>query len=413
MFLFRLMSFLFGHVLLLVQGKSLEKFINMAASRGIYLWDITRIGKDKMLVRVRLSGVKPLRHVARGTGNIFKISGREGVPFILARFKRRKMMVVGAAIFIIVLYALSSFIWFIEVSGNQQIPTEEILRIAHQGGLSKGAFKGNVDGALVERIIKDQLPTVSWVGVYLKGTHARIEIVEKKMPGGVDSHQPAHIVANKAGLVKEILVLAGQAAVQEGDTVVPGQILISGEVLPEVDPNLYPETLDGAPPPIIMPRYVHAKGIVRARVWYEGYGEAPLVEQGTKPTGERAERVSIKIGHKEIILKGPKQIPYKQYKTKESVKKLPNWRNITVPVELVNIQYIEMADFREERTLSEARQKAEQNALSAVKEKLPQECRILEQRVERIATGQQENIVRVKVFIEALEEIGISKSFQP
>lgn len=413
MFLFRLMSYLFGHVLLIVQGKSLEKFINMAASRGIYLWDITRLGPDKILVRARVSGVKPLRHVARGTGNIFKIRSREGIPFILARVQRRKMMVVGATSFIIVLYALSSFIWFIDVSGNQKITTKEILKVAHQGGLSKGALKWNVDAAMVERIIKDQLPTVSWVGVYIKGTNARIEIVEKKMPGGADEHQPAHIVATKAGLVKDILVLSGQASVQEGDTVLPGQILISGEVLPETDPNLYPETGDDLPAPILMPRYVHAKGMVRARVWYEGYGEALLMEQGTKPSGQRVEQVSIKIGDKEIILKGPKQISLKQYKTKETVKTLPKWRNIAVPVELINVQYIELVDYREERTLSEARQMAEQNALSVVQAKLPKDAKILEQRIERIATGQQENVVRVKVFLEALEEIGTSKSFQP
>jgi similar to stage IV sporulation protein len=137
------------------------------------------------------------------------------------------------------------------------------------------------------------------------------------------------------------------------------------------------------------------------------------VEKGTRPSGQETERVSIKFGDKEIILKGPKQISFKQYKTKETVKTLPKWRNIAVPVELINVQYLELVDYREERTLSEAHQMAEQKALSVVKAKLPKGAKVLEQRVERIATGRQENVVRVEVYLEALEEIGTSKSFQP
>jgi similar to stage IV sporulation protein len=409
------MSYFFGHVSLLVQGESLEKFINMAASRGIYLWDITRVGADKMLVRVRLSGVKPLRHIARGTGSRFKISTREGVPFIVGRMKKRKMLVIGAVTFLAVLYMLSSFVWFIDVEGNKNITRQEVLKVAHQAGLAKGVLKWNVDPAVVERAIKDQLPIVSWAGVYINGTNARIEIVEKKLPSGVDDTNPTHVVAEKAGLVKEILILSGQAAVKEGDTVVPGQILISGEILPEAKPEemLPPTAEEMEPTPINMPTYVHAKGIVRARIWYEGYGEAPLVEEGKRASGEQIERVSIKIAGKEIILKGPKAVPYKEYKTELEVKTLPHWRNIVVPVEFNKVQYLELVNYREEYTRSEARKLAEQKALATVKEQLPKEAKILEQRVERVETGQQEDLVRVKVFLETLEDIGEDKPFQP
>ena len=68
---------------------------------------------------------------------------------------------------------------------------------------------------------------------------------------------------------------------------------------------------------------------------------------------------------------------------------------------------------REKRDRAEARQLAEQSALAAVKAKLPDDAKIMEQRVERVETGQQENLVRVKIFVEALEEIGTEKEFQP
>lgn len=415
MFLFRLMAYIFGHVSLLVQGETLEKFLNMAAGRGIYLWDITRIGKDKMLVKVRLSSVKPLRHIARSTKSRFKINSREGIPFGVQRMKRRKTMVLGAVFFIIVLYMLSSFVWFIDVEGNQKISDQKILSAARQAGLARGSFIWNVDTAAVEQAIKDKLPIVSWAGVTIKGTKADIKIVEKKMPDSDTNQQPAHIVAKKAGLVKEILVLSGQPAVKEGDTVVAGQILISGEIIPEVteeisQPN---NTLEEAPDTAVLPQYVHAKGMVRARVWYEGYGECPLIETGKRPSGRQVQQVCMKIAGKEIILKGPKSVPFKNYQTEQEIKRLPLWRNIAVPVEFINIKYLEMVNYREERDRAEARQLAEQSALAAVKAELPDDAKIMEQRVERVETGQQENLVRVKIFVEALEEIGIEKEFQP
>lgn len=414
MFLFRLMAYIFGHVSLLVQGEALEKFLNMAAGRGIYLWDITRVGKDKMLVKVRLSGVKPLRHIARSTKSRFKIKSREGMPFVVQRMKKRKMLVIGAVLFLLVLYMLSSFIWFIDIEGNKNISDEKILSIARQAGLARGALIWQVDPPAVEQALKDKLPTISWVCVTIEGTRAKVEIVEKKMPAGTGEHEAAHIVAKKAGLVKEILVLSGQPAVKEGDTVVPGQILISGEIIPEVTEE--PQTDDSlgeGPKPIALPRYVHAKGMVRARVWYEGYGESQLVEKGKRLTGRELEQVRMKIGGKEIILKGPKEIKFADYQVKQESKSLPTWRNITVPVELINVKYLELANYTEKRTRAEARELAEQKALAAIKSQMPEDAKIMEQRVERIETGQQENLVRVKVFIETLEEIGTVKPFQP
>ncbi|MTI81476.1 MAG: sporulation protein YqfD [Firmicutes bacterium] len=414
MFLFRLMSFLFGHVSMVVKGETLEKFINMASSRGIYLWDITKIGADKILIRVRLSGVKPLRHIARNTGSRFKIESRKGMPFVFNRMKKRKVLVIGAVSFLIVLYMLSSFVWFIDIIGNNKIADDEVLKAARQAGLTRGVLKWNIDTAAVEQAIKDKLPTVSWAGVYVKGTRAKVEIVEKKLiENGAAEDQPVHIVAKKTGLVKDILVLSGEAVVKEGDTVSAGQVLISGEVIPEEKPEDPSQTEEDNPSPIAMPRYVHAKGMVKARIWYEGYGEAQLVEEGKKLTGRQVEQVCMKFAEKEIILKGPKEIPFKEYQTKEKVKRIPGWRNIQIPVELSNVQYLEVKNYHEKRTLSQARRLAEEKALSVLRAELPEGARIMEQRVERIDTGQEESLVRVKVFVEALEEIGKDKPFTP
>lgn len=396
-----------GYVVILVTGKAPEKFVNMAASRGIYLWEATKISEGAILLKVRLSAVKPLRHIARRTGCRFKIRARRGLPFFLARLRSRKSMVLGLALFLGSLYLLSSIIWFVEVKGNNKISQSDILIAAGDAGLKKWAPKWRVDTVLVENVIKEKFPLVSWTGVEIKGTKATIEIVERIVTEAEDK-RPSHIIAHKAGLIKEVLVVNGNPAVKEGDTVTSGQVLISGAIPPPEEP-LKPGEIrkPGDPPKTTGPyRFVQAKGIVRARVWYEGYGEVGVIETGVRPTGRSGARISMKFDGKEIILSGSQNIPFEQYSEETFVKKAPQWRNIYVPVEVITVKYYEMQPYRDVRGLEGARRIASEKATEEVNKQLPRDVRVLQRRLEEVHTGQPENLVRVRAVLEVVEDIG-------
>lgn len=413
MFLFRLISFLFGYVNILVKGDNLEKFINMAASRGIYLWDIRKAGENQMFVKTRLSAVRPLRHIGRKTRSRFSFKGREGLPFIMSRINKRKSLIIGVLFFLLGLYALTSFVWFIDVKGNRVLTRERILNVAAEGGLRFGALKLRVDQDRVEALIRDRLPEVSYVGVEISGTRASIEIAEKVIIQR-EQQQPAHIVAGKAGLVREVLVLVGNPAVKDGDTVVPGQVLISGIIPPpEEEQQGQPENTAGqVKPPPGPPAYVHARGVVRARVWYEGYGEAPLVEEGTRQTGNTVSRVCIKIRGKEIILSGPRNIPYPAFETQREVKRAPGWRNLSIPVELVSEKYIEIEKYSERRSRAGALEIARRKALESARSGMTGQVRVITEETSEITLKNPENIVRCKAYIETLEDIGTERPIQ-
>lgn len=416
MVLLRLLSFLMGHVSLVVRGEFLEKFVNMAASRGIYLWDITRLGNDKVRVKVRISDVRPLRHIARATKSCFKIVERKGLPFILNRVKKRKLLAIGGVVFLVTLYFLSSFVWFIQVTGNDKLSDEDIKKIAAEAGLRPGVAKWDLDAKLVERTLREKIPSVAWAGVYVKGTRVTVEIAERKLVQE-DPHrnEPAHIVAGKAGLIKEVLVLNGQAVVKEGDTVLPGSILISGEIKEEIKPEQTNQPLPEGqepPEPQYISRFVKAKGIVRARVWYEGYGECRISETLEKLSGQQKTSIRIKFGVKEIIISGPKESPFQYYEEKQNVKSLPKWRNLSIPVELRTVQYLEKLKERMNYGQAGAKRIAEQKALEEVNAKLPQGAKIMERRLEQVNTGREEELVRIKAFVETVEDIGIIKPFK-
>ncbi|WP_078060383.1 sporulation protein YqfD [Desulfotomaculum copahuensis] len=412
MFLFKLLSYLVGYVSIAIRGEHPEKFINMAAIRGICLWDIRRLGENCVQVNVRLSAVHPLRHIARQTGCRFRTTKRRGMPFLWMRVRRRRAMLPGALLFVLGLYMLGSFVWFIDVTGNHRLNKAEILAVADAAGLHRGMPKWDLDPDRVEKAVREQLPGVSWAGVYVKGTKVTIQVVEAALPGKI-SAGPAHIVAQKAGVIKEMLVLAGHPAVKEGETVLPGQILISGIVPPPEEPKPPAVPPGEAQPAPKEPAYVHALGTVRARVWYEGYGEAPLVESGRRPTGRTETRICMKIGSREIILFGPRKIPYALYEKDTSVKELPEWRNLRIPVELITEKYRELENYREVRDRESARRLAMQKAMQSVQAQMPPGDKILRRQFTDLVVKQPENLVRVKLFVECLEDIGVEKPFTP
>jgi similar to stage IV sporulation protein len=404
--MFRLTSYLRGFVSLVLEGEALEKFFNMAASRGIPLWNLRRLNRRRAAVQVPLQAVWPLRHIARRTRTRFRIQKRVGLPFLLLGLCRRRMLAGGAFVFVIVVYLLSSFVWSVEVVGHQSLDPQEILGVAREAGLRPGAWRWRLRAAEVEGRIADRVPAVAWVGVHFKGTRAIIEVAERKFPAPADV-RPCHIVAAKCGLVKEVLVLRGTPRVAEGDVVEPGQVLIAGEV-PVAVPG--PGVGQEQPPPGEL-RRVHAAGLVRARIWYRGYAEVPLVEEGERPSGRSALVMGLRVRDREFVLAGKRNPGYLRYHEEKLVKRLPAWRNLDVPVELHIVRRYELVPWRIQRSPAEAREMAVQRALEAALSGVPAQARILDQQVNEVPAGHPPGLVRVWAQVETLEDIGTEQYF--
>ncbi|AGL00853.1 sporulation protein YqfD [Desulfoscipio gibsoniae] len=410
----KILNYLDGYVTITLPEECLEKFVNMATTRGIYLWGITNAAGNQVALNARLRDVQPLRHVARMTRCRFHIINRSGLPFFIGKLRRRRALLGGALCFVIALYALSSFIWFIDITGNQSVTEDKIARVAREAGLYRGAPKRSLDTAELEKTIMQQVNDLAWVGVSVDGTRVLIKVVEKVLPPDNGEH-PVDIVALKDGLIKEILVLSGHPLVREGDTVTSGQVLISALIPPpEIEEESKPNAAEGEAEKEqqLTLQYVHARGIVRARIWYDVYNEIKLEEQVTKPTGSEITKLCMKIGGKEIILMGPHQVPYVHYTEHRDVKRLPEWRNIKVPVEVITVKYTEQGTYTNKLSRSEARRLAETQALDELRSQMPSGAKILNTQVREVKTAGEEDIVRVRVQVETLEEIGMEKPHQ-
>lgn len=389
-----------GYLEICLSGSNPERIINMAMSRGIYVWDIKHDAQGFLTCKIRLGGYKALRYLVRKSGCRIRIKKKHGFPFFLRRVKKRKVLLIGSLFFCLVLYILSTFVWYVDVTGNEQIPTEKILQNMEQHGLKVGLNKRTLNkDYLVERLLFE-IPELSWATIHIQGTRIVIEVAEKTLQPQDGSTEPADLVARLGGRIEELLILKGTAQVNEGDLVSPGQTLIAGIYYPHNEVNS-----EGSISPSAEGERVRAQGLVRARVIHELEVACLLKEEIIQDTGREAKVVLLSWQGGDIVLYGKRTVPFAKYRQIKETKTLYNGRILKGPVELTTIIYREQDSQIKEWGLEGAYQEAVRRARQHIAENLPSDCRIISENAEPIPTN-EEDLLKINYTLETVEDIG-------
>lgn len=378
-----------GYVLVVAEGVNPERLLNLALHRGLTLWDVRRIGRERLVFKARAQDFFALRHVARRAGCRLRLLRKRGCPFLWGRLRRRPAFLAGLLFFILALYLAGSFVWKVETrfaAPPRYHREEEVLALAASLGLRPGAWRPGLVANDLARELARRLPRASWVGVRLDGVRATIEVVELVLPERPP--RAAHLVAARDGVVEDVLVFQGTPRVKRGDVVRRGQVLISGIV-----PGAGGE---GA-------QLVRAQGVVRARVWYEVYATAPLLERREKATGREATAYFLVGDGRRWRLWGPETPPFRLWRREERSWTLA-WGQVRLPLALVAVawQEVTVEEIRHSPVQAEALARA--RAEEALGARVAAEARVLSRRTERVYSGAGE--VKVRAVAETLEDIG-------
>ena len=119
----------------------MERFINLCNSQKIFLWNLQRTNSTSMKVNMNIRDFKKIKEIAKKTKCRVKIKTKKGIPFLLHRYKKRKIFALFFLLVLITILALSNFIWNIEITGNETIPKEEIQQILEKHHFSIGSCK--------------------------------------------------------------------------------------------------------------------------------------------------------------------------------------------------------------------------------------------------------------------------------
>jgi len=351
-----LWQFTKGYVRLAVTGFSVERFLNMAAFRGIYLWDVERTEKGVEL-NVSIRGFRMLRGCARKTKCRTKIVQKNGVPFLMHRYRKRKFLVGGVLFFVLGLIALSSFVWRIEIQGNVDLTQDALLEFLESEGLRTGALKLRLSDRQLQTAILNNFSEVSWADVYTRGTRTTILIAEAIPPQEIfDRQTPVHVIASSEGLITGIVTGAGAPLVRQNDIVREGDMLVSGVL--ELDPDM-----PGTPNV-----YVHAYAEVWARRYHTLEFQVPYTYEEKIFTGRTANRRAINLlfaGNLRINLPGGGN-SFESYDRITTHNQIGASSDYPLPFVLVTERFSEFTPQPRTRTLEEATELAERMITSRI-----------------------------------------------
>ncbi|AJQ27235.1 sporulation protein YqfD [Pelosinus fermentans JBW45] len=387
--------YIHGTVKIKVSGPMPEKFINLCVMKNIFLWGLTK-KNEGLFVCMSLSDFFSIRPIVRNSKNHIKVVKYYGFPFVIKKIKKRKMMVIGLILFLCVLNTLVSYIWFIDIIGNKAIPAQQIRDLIAENGLRPGMLKSDIPVKNIENQVAMTLPEVAWVGIRFTGIHAVVEIVEKTISKPQDK-EPADIVAVKDGVITEIIALSGQSVVKKGDTVKKGDVLIKGV---SYEGAMVDSTTINPPQ-----QKIRAKGIIKARVWYESYGESELLTTVHERTGRQEIGVDLRVGQQEFQLKKVAVKPGDLVEVDTFKKKLFWWRNHDIIVESTISTYYELDEKKVEIGIEEAKEQSKSRAFTSLQSLIPETAHVLSRNIE-VLQMPEKNLIRVKVNVETVEDIG-------
>lgn len=384
-----LWNYLAGYVIIELEGKALERFLNRLLSEGVEIWHVRRTKQGTVTAYISVSGFYMLHSMVRGQHIKVHILQKHGLIMHLSRLRFRKVLLYGWIVVVLLLLAASRRIWFIEITGLDTVSREDVLSILEENGIKEGVWRSAAHTAPLGNSIMASDPRVAWAGVTLNGVNLCVDIIEAGDPASVPQSEPlpASIYAAADGVVSSLTVIEGKPLVRQGDAVRAGQELISG-VLGKGEDNTV---------------FVHARGTVIAKCLRRFTSSKGPTLTMDAPAEEPLYETRITVFGKEIR----SGIPFE--KTQERVLFKSALTNCFIPVTVETIAVYPT----EKRTVAPGetllREAALREAERMMAESLPKDARILSKESETVLL--EDGSIQAAITVITEENIAITKEF--
>lgn len=280
-----LMNYFRGSVTVTVWGAAPEQLINLCARERVVFWGLEWVDETEFRFTVPWRAYPRLEQLARRAMCELRDPRRRGLPVLALNLGKRRGFVAGLVLCLTALCVLSRVVLTVDVEGNETVPTAVILNELSRLGLRPGAYGPALEERELANAALIELDDLAFLSVNLYGCRAQVQVKEAvKPPALPDTSIPADLVSVAGGIVTQVTATAGQPLVQEGQTVLPGDVLVTGFMdLPEIG---YSETDAGQ-------YVVRASGQVWARTWRTLCARIPLTAQVKDYTGASRSLLSL------------------------------------------------------------------------------------------------------------------------
>jgi len=386
----KVLNYLRGQVTVEVESAAPERVLNLCAAHGIPFWGLTWLSELRLRAAIDRAELPRLRQVLTQTDAVLTVVRTEGAPEVWRQYRRRYVLLAAAGLLMLMMALGSTHIWAFQVTGNDTVPTETILRTLEKYGVALGA-RSRIRQEELRNHVLLELPDVVWLTVNMRGCTAHVQVVERQRPPHLYTDgEITNVVAARDGLVTSVQALDGEAQVMAGSTVTAGQVLISGVV--DSDRRGY--------------RLLHGMGQVWARTWYELSVSVPLTVREKGQETEAVTHLAVDVGRNRIKIygKGSMTGPDCDKMTLYHQARLPF--GLTLPVTLVTERTVRYAAEETERSPEEARAEGEAQLMAQLRTALAQrDGNLLHHRFDAMRQGTR---LVVTLHAECEEQIGVS-----
>lgn len=268
-----------------VVGALPEAALNACALNAVELWNLECV--DAYTVRVTLfeKQADAFKSVCEKSMCQVTMLGLSGGSKNRRFLRRRIGLLLSAALVGLALFVSSLFVWEIDVRGCDKLTEGQILRALEDCGVGRGTYWPSLSADLVRSRMLTVLPELAWMTVNVNGSRAIVLVSERQeKPEIYQESSASDIIAGKTGIITKMSVLNGKPVVMAGQSVVEGELLVSGTM----------DSLTSAP------RQVRSQAEVIADTWYERTSVCPLEMERKLEEKSSHSRYALKIGKKRI-----------------------------------------------------------------------------------------------------------------
>ncbi len=384
-------NYINGYIKTEIEGYYIERFINACMKEKIVLWGTLRNKGQVIQAKIGIQDYEKAVEIGKQYGCKLKIKKECGLPFLIERYKKRKIFFILFFIVILAIIILSRFIWNIEVIGCEKINGEEILNLIQEEGLRVGTLKNNLKTDEIINKIRLKRDDLAWIGIEVKGTNAIIRVVEAELkPDIIDENSFTNIVATKNAVITSINAQNGTIMVEKGAKVKKGDVLIAGYMEGKYTDKYY----------------VNSNGEVKGEVIYSQSEKIPKKETKKSETGNINKKYAIKFNNFKINFY-KRLSKFEKYDTIVSSKKVELFSNFYLPIELIKYTNYEV----QESVVEYDKEEAENIGTSRAEEKLNLliNGEVIDKKIE---TTERESSYEVVVTYSVIENIGTKEEIK-
>lgn len=205
-----------------------ERFLNLCSGGGVGLWNTRRTAEGVTACCAQCHRSR-LEYYAQKSGCRLETVRCTGMKSTARRYRRRTGLWVGASLLAAGLLVMGRFVWRVEIRGTEQLDPAVITAALAEYGVHPGVLAGKIDARTVERRMQIRFAEIAWITVNVEGSRVTAILEEAVPPPAVvEDGIPTNLIAGETGFITRVEVQNGNAVVKPGDSVLAGDLLVSG-----------------------------------------------------------------------------------------------------------------------------------------------------------------------------------------